>query len=64
MSYRVEPLVDIGDVAALLARHLLRALILALLLTLVLTLFLALIVRSAKIRRGRLAERGVQPIVE
>ncbi|MGX0967863.1 hypothetical protein AB7M63_008312 [Bradyrhizobium japonicum] len=51
---------DVGDVAALLARHLLRALIL----TLLLTLLLALIVRSAKVRRGRLAERGVQPIVE
>lgn len=49
---RVEPLVDVGDFAALLtgalARHVLRT----------------LVVGSAKVRRDSLAERGVQPIVE
>jgi hypothetical protein len=51
---------DVGDVAALLARHLLSARIG----TLILTLILAWVVRPAKVRRGILAERGVQPIVE
>ena len=49
---RVEPLVDVGDFAALRTRYVIRHVL------------RTLLVRSAKVRRGSFAERGVQPIVE
>src|SRR6266702_67065 len=55
---------DVGDVAAFLTRSLDRHLLSARIGTQVLTLILTLLVRPAKVRRGSLAERGVQPIVE